>query len=926
MMRQNNSLLKIIVPFLISLGIIGLISLGSTYYLQQKHIDELTESTFNKSIRLLDDSVAKTVQYNLQILSLLQHDSEMVSLYKNGDRNGIFVKLYPLYRDLNDKYGITHLYIHDLNRTNFVRIHNRAMFGDEIHRQSLINTVRTAAPSYGIEYSMSHNLTLRTVSPWIADDEIIGYIELGKEIERFASELGPVLGSHYVFTMKKDILDSKDRKRLEHYFSANKGYIDLGHYFTMERQLKGFEPLGELRSLLDRSDNVFNVEVNLGSKRFYVYSRSLMGTDNTEIGKVFVLIDVTGEVRELNSLLLHSGILILIVFFLLTLYYYEYIHVLDSRLQGYLSTIEFNARFEHYINLITHHLLDHPDIDKAFSLTLSQLGKALDADRTYIFTFKFDNSLMDNTHEWCYTGIRPQIDKLQDIPTKSIQWWLRRCLEHQSIELNTLDDLPAEARMERASLEEQEIRSLLVYPIVIGQKVYGFIGVDMVRHAVVWNDTQRSFVRITAEAIANTLDKKNKERSIERALENVTLTLESAINAILVVDELGNIEMYNQAFSMMWSIERSESDSVPFESYLEAMTPQIIDPDKFTERILTADNQNQHTFLLYLKDGRVIETGLVARMKENRNRGISFSFKDITRRLNIERELELSAKVFEHSLEGIVITDAQTRIVKANQSFVRLTGYDLSELVGQTPKMLQSHWHDDRFYRDMWRGLVQNGLWEGEIRDRRKNGELYITMSTIIAIRDEKGEIVNYIAISRDVTHIKEYQEKIETLAFYDSLTNLPNRLLFYDRLEQAIVQSRREQMKTALLFIDLDDFKTVNDTYGHRMGDGLLQRVAALLLESVRESDTVSRLGGDEFTIILKSVHTRDDIDLIGRDIIRKLSSALEIDGVMLLIGCSIGVAVFPEDAGERNTLIQKADEAMYRAKSGGKNRIAYA
>lgn len=285
------------------------------------------------------------------------------------------------------------------------------------------------------------------------------------------------------------------------------------------------------------------------------------------------------------------------------------------------------------------------------------------------------------------------------------------------------------------------------------------------------------------------------------------------------------------------------------------------------------------------------------------------------------RHLHLAEKVIESSLEGIIITNAQGVIESVNPAFSKLTGYSAEEAVGQTPAMLSSGRHDAEFYTQMWQTIRTEGHWQGEVWNRRKSGEIYPELLTIAAIHDEQGALTHYAALFSDISELKENEERIRNLAYYDALTGLPNRRLFQDRLSVAINHSHRHESVLAVIFVDLDRFKRINDSLGHAMGDLLLQEVAERLLRSVREEDTVARMGGDEFIILLNDAGSVDTVVQVARRIIREMERPVQLGERELVVTCSLGISLYPDDGDEIEQLIQNADTAMYRAKEGGRN-----
>ncbi len=285
-------------------------------------------------------------------------------------------------------------------------------------------------------------------------------------------------------------------------------------------------------------------------------------------------------------------------------------------------------------------------------------------------------------------------------------------------------------------------------------------------------------------------------------------------------------------------------------------------------------------------------------------------------RRELAAQVELHAKLYETTTEGVMITDREGSIIAVNDAFTAMTGYRREEVLGNNPRMLSSGRHDREFYRHMWATLMQKGHWEGEIYNRRKDGGLYIEWIRISAIFDHSGELSNYVAIFSDVTSRKLGEEQLLKRAHHDPLTGLHNRLSFDERLNQELARARRTRSKLGLLYIDLDAFKPINDSYGHRTGDAVLREVGARLKSAVREMDTVSRIGGDEFTVVLPEINKLESVEAISDDIRRRLQLPFEYEGQPLALSASIGAALFPDDAGNERELLARADADMYRVK----------
>ncbi len=298
---------------------------------------------------------------------------------------------------------------------------------------------------------------------------------------------------------------------------------------------------------------------------------------------------------------------------------------------------------------------------------------------------------------------------------------------------------------------------------------------------------------------------------------------------------------------------------------------------------------------------------------------------DVTELKVAEDRVRLSAVVFEAASEGTMVTDAEQRIILINPAFTRITGYTQEEILGKTPKVLNSGRHDPEFYRKFWHELHTRGHWEGEVLNRKKTGEIYPERLTVNVLPDRHGDPMFYVAVFRDETERKRAEEIIKKQATYDNLTELPNRMLFMDRLEQAMKGTHRNHNRMGLLFLDLDGFKEVNDRMGHGAGDQLLQEVARRLRLCVREMDTVARLGGDEFAVVLSGLGESDSVHRTTDAILKSLAEPFLLGGSNAYVTASIGIASYPGDASTAEALIKCADQAMYAAKYAGKNRACH-
>jgi len=298
---------------------------------------------------------------------------------------------------------------------------------------------------------------------------------------------------------------------------------------------------------------------------------------------------------------------------------------------------------------------------------------------------------------------------------------------------------------------------------------------------------------------------------------------------------------------------------------------------------------------------------------------------DITELRRAENLSRLSANAFKSIGDGIIVTDASRRIVSVNEAFTAITGYSPEEILGKTPKVLSSGRHDAEFYTTMWRQVDRTGRWKGEIWDRRKDGEIFPQLLSISAVKNRSGEVDHYVGVCTDISALKRYERQLRHQALHDALTGLPNRVLFQDRFRQTVARAQRQGRRVAVLFLDLDHFKRINDSLGHPVGDLLLQAAAERLAASVRRSDTVARFGGDEFAVLLDSLEDSRNAADVAQKLIATMDHPFEVGGHQLYASVSIGISCFPADGTECETLFKNADTAMYRAKAEGRNKYRF-
>lgn len=431
-----------------------------------------------------------------------------------------------------------------------------------------------------------------------------------------------------------------------------------------------------------------------------------------------------------------------------------------------------------------------------------------------------------------------------------------------------------------------------------------------------------------ASAMRDITERLGAKTSLLASETRLRTIIENEPDCIKVVDENGLLVQMNPAGLAM--IEADSLEQVVGLPVIDVIAPEFKeDFSSLHKRVLAGESANLKFKIIGLKGRhRWLETHAVP-MIDNGKRVHLAVTRDITASQEADADLRVAAAAFE-SQHGLVVTDANSVILRVNQSFTDTTGYTAEDVVGQTPRILKSGRHNADFYRAMWETIRRTGKWEGEIWDRRKNGNIYLKWLSISTVRDEHGNVSHYVGAHQDITERKKAEERIHELAFYDQLTGLPNRTLLIDRLKQATTAASRNALFGALLFIDLDNFKTLNDSLGHDIGDLLLKQVASRLTACVRDGDTVARLGGDEFVIVIAGlgdveVDAAKNAEAVAEKILSTLNQPYQLGYDVHRSTASIGVTLFSNSAATIDDLMKQADLAMYRAKETGRNVLRF-
>jgi len=416
------------------------------------------------------------------------------------------------------------------------------------------------------------------------------------------------------------------------------------------------------------------------------------------------------------------------------------------------------------------------------------------------------------------------------------------------------------------------------------------------------------------------------QKRMEAALATTEFEWTEAINQaeqmLLILDEQSQVHRANAAFHSHFGLRHDRAVGRLLSDLRPLVTPNT---RSLMAQIEALENStDKQTYMT--EDSSVYELQRKPLTNETTgHRGVLVTLTDISDIHHMNQRLELFGAVFENTAEGIMITDPNKRIIEINEAFRTITGYSASEVVGKTPTLLSSGRHPLSFYKTMWRTIRDTGRWSGEIWNRKKSGAIYPELLTVNALTGEDGEVSHYVGIFSDITRLKNSQEKLKHLTHYDALTDLPNRALLVERIEQAIRHCNRTSARMALVMLDLDRFKHINESYGHTIGDKLITDVANNLRQVVRGDDTLARIGGDEFVLLFEEIEDVTKLGFMTERIQRALAAPIDLPDQVVNMTASMGICVYPDDGANASELIRNADAAMFHAKAQGRNTYQF-
>ncbi len=724
------------------------------------------------------------------------------------------------------------------------------------------------------------------------------------------------------------------------------------------------------------------------------------------------------------------------------------------------SNLNSLLQMETLIAQISRDLTSCDSLDETINGALRQIGTHSGAGRAYLFHLDAAEKRMSNTHEWCADGVEPQQAFLQDLPTDEFHWLLTRLLRGLTVSITDVQELPPEADNERVIIEQQGIKSLIMVPVHMGQKVSGFLGFDNVLAAEQWRQGVQRLLEVAAELIGAALQRRRDRDELQCSAQQLDSIMRSAEHFVfyrLALDQAekhgANVEFVSDSLRNIIGVEGDAS----FDAWFSHVHPEDL-PQLETENARASENgtpldltirmfhphqpgwrwirvvsnpvrdaggrtTHYNGFLLDVTDmvevsqalqaerdfakavmdtvaalvvvmdhaGRIVQFNRACEkatgytfdevqgrfvwdfllLPEERNKvqqvfrdleslhipnhfenywltkdgrelliswsnttildeqgellyGIATGI-DITQRKHAELAIRKLSSAVEQTANGVIIVDQQGRVEYANSAYVEFSGHTQASLIGKPAPFLGMPDNHSVDQARIWEHMLAGDNWRGEMQQPDKTGNPCWMSVTVSPIRNPDSEMTHFAVLIEDITKLKHAHENLERLASYDTLTGLPNRRMFRERLEHAVSLLNRHTQRLALLYLDLDNFKRVNDSLGHDIGDILLSKVAQRLTDCVRRDDTVARLGGDEFVILLQGVSEGFNVDALAHKILQQVKAPVMAAEHEVVITCSIGITLAPSDSMDPGILLRNADLAMYRSKNSGRDGYEY-
>lgn len=579
-------------------------------------------------------------------------------------------------------------------------------------------------------------------------------------------------------------------------------------------------------------------------------------------------------------------------------------------------------------NLSTNFIyLSSDEIDSGINDVLAIIGQYAGADRSYVFLFDEGRSKINNTHEWCAYNIEPQINRLQGISNEDLPWLSAKLQNLEIIHVPNVEHLLPEAENEKKHWQDQSIQSLVAVPIVHGCTLIGFLGLDGIIEKKIWSDNILFLLRMVGEFFASALVQRKAEEQLQESAMRYRVLFEYANDCIFLIKDGILVDCNSEALRLFKCSREELLGQSPYDLSPEFQPDGRKSSEKALEKLDAAFLGKPQFFEWRHRsnNGTLFDTEVSLNKIEL---GVEVLVQSIVRDVTIRKRWEYALReseekyrsLFDDSRDAIYMTRKDGTFVDVNQSFLDLFNFKKEEVLRLNAKIGYSTPEDQESFKKVIE--EKDYVKDFEIKLKKRDGTIINCLVTVMAKRNEDGLVIGYQGIIRDITAAKQAEETIRHMAYHDALTGLPNRALCNDRLEMAMANALRNGKKVAVMMLDLDKFKQVNDVLGHKVGDLLLIAVAERLTGVLRKSDTVARMGGDEFLVILPEIVNDSDAGIISEKIIEVFQKPFQLEVNELSVTTSVGLAMYPRDGEDAETLIKNADIAMYNAKGLGRNK----
>ena len=579
-------------------------------------------------------------------------------------------------------------------------------------------------------------------------------------------------------------------------------------------------------------------------------------------------------------------------------------------------------------NLSTNFIyLSSDEIDSGINDVLSIVGQYLNVSRSYVFLADGSGTTISNTHEWCSYGIESHLERLQGLSENDFAWFFEKMRNLEIVHVPDVSELPPEAEKEKKRWQDQGIQSVIAIPIVHGSTFIGFLGFDSIAAKKTWSEEMILILRMMGGFFASALVQRASEEKLQDSAMRYRTLFEYANDSIFLIKDGRFVDCNSETLRLFRHSREDIIGHSPHEFSPEFQPDGKNSMEKITEKIQEALAGKPQFFEWRCRssNGSLFETDVSLNKIEL---GVEILIQAIVRDITVRKKWEQALgeseeryrSLFDDSRDAIYITRKDGSFVDMNQSCLDLFGYTKEEIFRFNAKSAYLTPEDQENFQ---KAIREEGyIKDFEIKLKKRDEKIMDCLITVMTKKNENGQVIGYQGIIRDITAAKEAEETIKYMAYHDALTGLPNRMLFNDRLAMAMANAQRNGKSIAVMMLDLDKFKQVNDVLGHKMGDLLLKAVAERLKKTLRRSDTVARMGGDEFMIILPEMAHEYDAGIVAEKIIEAFQWPFRLDTKELSAKTSVGVAIYPKDGEDTETIMKHADIAMYYSKGRGRNK----